>query len=284
MAGRVAAQATAEDSARARAAAAAVLDSLGLDSLSQDTGLVDTARRRVPRADSILLSYHPDTTKVRTPLLKADQPRLLTVGPAYHWNRDELFASGALTLADLLDRIPGFAAFSAGWISTPMMGSYLGDPARVRIFYDGVELDPLDPGMRGLQDFASIDLWTLEEVSVERGASELRVYLRSWTVDHTTPYTRADVLTGNNETNLYRAFLEAKNRWLAGVSEAAEGHIETGLLAPDAAAALKQDPFPYGVVANRHVLETIARYSNEQGLTPRILALEEIFPAATLSL
>lgn len=84
--------------------------------------------------------------------------------------------------------------------------------------------------------------------------------------------------------NLYRAFLEAKNRWLAGVTEAAEGHIETGILSPEGAAALKQDPFPYGVVANRHVLETIARYSNEQGLTPRILALEEIFPAATLSL
>ena len=84
--------------------------------------------------------------------------------------------------------------------------------------------------------------------------------------------------------NLYRAFLEAKNRWLAGVSEAAEAHLETGLLPPDAVAALRKDPFPYGIVDNRLVLETIARYSHEQGLTPRVMTLEEIFPAATLSL
>jgi 4,5-dihydroxyphthalate decarboxylase len=84
--------------------------------------------------------------------------------------------------------------------------------------------------------------------------------------------------------NLYRAFLEAKNRWLAGVSEAAEAHIDTGILAPDAGAALKKDPYPYGVVANRMVLETIARYSHEQGLTPRVLSLDEIFPPSTLAL
>jgi len=84
--------------------------------------------------------------------------------------------------------------------------------------------------------------------------------------------------------NLYRAFREAKDRWLAGVSEAAEAHLETGILPPEAASALHRDPFPYGVVGNRLVLETIARYSHEQGLTPRVLALEEIFPPSMLAL
>ena len=84
--------------------------------------------------------------------------------------------------------------------------------------------------------------------------------------------------------NIYRAFLEAKNRWLVGVSDAAEAHLDTGILAPEEGAALRRDPYPYGVVANRDVLETIARYSHEQGLTPRVLPLAEIFPPATLSL
>src|SRR5579875_123417 len=84
--------------------------------------------------------------------------------------------------------------------------------------------------------------------------------------------------------NIYRAFLEGKDRWLAGVSEAAEAHLETGILPPENGALLKKDPFPYGVVGNRHILETIARYSHEQGLTPRVLSLDEIFPPATLSL
>ena len=84
--------------------------------------------------------------------------------------------------------------------------------------------------------------------------------------------------------NIYRAFLEAKNKWLASVFDAAEAHLDTGILAPEAGAALQRDPYPYGVVANRLVLETICRYSHEQGLTPRVLSLEEIFPPATLSL
>ena len=48
-----------------------------------------------------------------------------------------------------------------------MVGSYMGNPGRIRVFYDGLELDPLDPGMRGMQDFASIELWTLN--NVQRG-------------------------------------------------------------------------------------------------------------------
>jgi hypothetical protein len=35
----------------------------------------------------------------------------------------------------------------------------------------------------------------------------------------------------------------------------------------------------HGIKANREVLDTAARYSHEQGLTPRLLALEEIFAA-----
>jgi 4,5-dihydroxyphthalate decarboxylase len=84
--------------------------------------------------------------------------------------------------------------------------------------------------------------------------------------------------------NLYNAFLAAKDRWLASVSEAAQSHLLLGLLPPEAGAALRTDPFPYGVVANRKVLETIAQYSHEQGLTPRMLRLDEIFPANTLAL
>ena len=84
--------------------------------------------------------------------------------------------------------------------------------------------------------------------------------------------------------NLYNAFLAAKDRWLAAVGEAVQSHLLLGLLPQEAAAALRQDPFPYGVVANRKVLEAIAQYSHEQGLTPRMLSLDEVFPANTLAL
>ncbi len=84
--------------------------------------------------------------------------------------------------------------------------------------------------------------------------------------------------------NLYNAFRAAKDRWLARVSEAVQSHVQLGMLAPEAAAGLLGDPFPYGVAANRRVLETIAAYSHEQGLTPRTLPLDAIFPPNTLAL
>lgn len=46
----------------------------------------------------------------------------------------------------------------------------------------------------------------------------------------------------------------------------------------------EQFPMPYGVRVNRDVLETIARYLYEQGLTERVIRLEEIFAESTLDL
>jgi 4,5-dihydroxyphthalate decarboxylase len=45
-----------------------------------------------------------------------------------------------------------------------------------------------------------------------------------------------------------------------------------------------EDPFPYGVKANRPMLQTIIDYSHEQGLTREKLKLEELFAPSTLDL
>lgn len=42
------------------------------------------------------------------------------------------------------------------------------------------------------------------------------------------------------------------------------------------------DPFPFGIRANRAMLETMTQYSHEQGLTPRKLKIEELFAEETL--
>jgi 4,5-dihydroxyphthalate decarboxylase len=57
-----------------------------------------------------------------------------------------------------------------------------------------------------------------------------------------------------------------------------------GLLGPDARKALSIDPYLYGVKSTRKVLETVAHYSHEQGLTPRVMPLDEIFAPSTLDL
>jgi len=84
--------------------------------------------------------------------------------------------------------------------------------------------------------------------------------------------------------NIYSAFVRAKEAGYARLRQLAEGHTATGLLPRDAAKALNQDPYLYGVKGNRKVLETIAAYSHEQGLTSREVPLDEVFAAATMDL
>ena len=49
------------------------------------------------------------------------------------------------------------------------------------------------------------------------------------------------------------------------------------------APAERQPPMPVAQI-KAHVLETITRYSHEQGLTPRVIGLDEIFAPSTLEL
>lgn len=143
---------------------------------------------------------------IKAPLAHAELPRVAGGPIEYHWNRDSIFSSGALTLLELLGEIPGVTTFRSGWLGSPQFVAYMGNAGRIRVFYDGVEIDPLDPRNGGVLEMATVPLWSLEEVLVERGSDELRVYLRSWSVNRTTTNTRIDVTTGDLGTNLYHAF------------------------------------------------------------------------------
>jgi hypothetical protein len=151
----------------------------------------------------------PDTVRrdtIKPPIGRFSDPALYEIGPQYEWNRAQLFATGSLTVVDLLDRIPGVVTFRSGWLATPQTATYDADFQRVRVFYDGIEIDDLDSRTGGVLDLSTVQLWSLEHLSIERSAGELRIYMRSWRADNTDPYTRVDIATGNENTNLYRAF------------------------------------------------------------------------------
>jgi hypothetical protein len=164
--------------------------------------------------DSVsVLGLHPGDTAtkipkdtIKAPIAHAELPPVLGVGEQFTWTRDNMFATGAVTLLQLLEFVPGVTTFTTGNIASPQFAAYAGNPGRVRIFLDGMELDNLDPRAGGALDLAELQLWSLEQVTIERGADELRVYCRSWSVQRTTTSTRIDVLTGDQRTNLYRAF------------------------------------------------------------------------------
>ena len=146
----------------------------------------------------------PDTIKPR--FARSTDARTSDIGSQYSWNREELFGSGALNLAELLERIPGTTSFRSGWVNSQKFVAVNGQADAVRVFYDGLELDNLSSRTAPLLDLNTIQLWTLENVTVERLGGELRVHLRSWQADRRLPSTRVDVSTGDEDTNFYRGF------------------------------------------------------------------------------
>lgn len=163
--------------------------------------------------DSTAAPITSDTTRVRrrivrdtikAPLAKSELPR--NADDRWHWSGEALRAAGAMTLADLIDKVPGATGFRANWIPGAQFVAYNGDAGRIRVFLDGIELDAFDPRNGDMQDLSVLPMWQLEEVSIERAAGELRVHLRSWRVDHVAPFTRTDITTGSDHANLYRGY------------------------------------------------------------------------------
>jgi 4,5-dihydroxyphthalate decarboxylase len=77
--------------------------------------------------------------------------------------------------------------------------------------------------------------------------------------------------------NILKAFNEANDIVDAERREHAAYHFETGLVPPDYRKALAVRLVNFGLKANRTTLELAAKYSNQQGLTPRIMKMEELF-------
>jgi len=77
--------------------------------------------------------------------------------------------------------------------------------------------------------------------------------------------------------NLLKAFNQANDIADAERREHAAYHLETGLVPPQYRAGLAKRIIAHGLRANRETLETAARYSNQQGLTPRVMPMDELF-------
>jgi 4,5-dihydroxyphthalate decarboxylase len=84
--------------------------------------------------------------------------------------------------------------------------------------------------------------------------------------------------------NIYNAFAEARANVIRARDTALHRHFEPGLISDDVRRALATDPMAYGVKGNRKVIETITQYVQEQGLSGRRVALEEMFAPSTIDL
>jgi 4,5-dihydroxyphthalate decarboxylase len=78
--------------------------------------------------------------------------------------------------------------------------------------------------------------------------------------------------------NLIKAFNRANEIADQRRVEYVADHLAAGLLSGDARTTLLH----HGVKSNRKVIETIAQYSLEQGLTPRLLEVEELYAPSAM--
>ena len=173
----------------------------------------------VPRPDSLAV---PDTLVVADTLAPRDTivaipadsvpprdlPRFVVVPPSgwatavWAWNRDSFMGTRDLTLLELLEQIPGLVPIRGGDYGAPEAASALTMAAgRVRVFWDGFEMTPLDGGVL---DLAMFGLGGLEEVRVERGPGELRIRIESMIARDPRPFSLVEAGTGDTDTNFFR--------------------------------------------------------------------------------
>jgi 4,5-dihydroxyphthalate decarboxylase len=79
--------------------------------------------------------------------------------------------------------------------------------------------------------------------------------------------------------NIIKAFDQANDIVDAERREHVAYHLETGLVPSDYGKALAARIIKHGLKANRATLEIAAKYSNQQGLTQRVMTMDELFAA-----
>ena len=150
---------------------------------------------------------------------------------------------------------------------------------------DATLLYLVDPN---LVDRSTADLWNHPDIKFlfpDRKAEGARYYKATglYPINHGMVVRRSIV---DQEPwvmlNLLTAFQNAAKVADQRRVEQASYHAEAGLISPEAAEALKQPMVTHGITANRKVLETATQYSFEQGLTPKLAKLEDIFGASTM--
>lgn len=67
-------------------------------------------------------------------------------------------------------------------------------------------------------------------------------------------------------------------------AETMQSYFDTGLIDAAGESVLAGDPKAYGMKASRVVIDTIAQYVYEQGLTDRKVGVEDLFAPSTLEI
>src|SRR5712671_2849185 len=140
---------------------------------------------------------------------------------------------------------------------------------------------------KNLVDRSTVDVSSVtHDLSPDPAAEGRRFYAKTglYPINHTV-VVRRELLEKHPwiALNLYSAFVAAKEEIARYGQSYLQWYFEAGLLDGNVKRTLAEhDPLAYGFKASRPVLETIAQYVHEQGLSARRVELKEIFAPSTL--
>ncbi|HEV7589923.1 MAG TPA: Plug domain-containing protein, partial [Longimicrobium sp.] len=107
-----------------------------------------------------------------------------------------------LSLADLLDRIPGLVLTRSGGFGRPLgVSPFAAGGGRFRVYLDGYELRPLGSSIPDLQ---RIPMVNLQSVRIQRGLEEIRVDLTSLRLADARPLALIEGMDGDLATRALR--------------------------------------------------------------------------------
>jgi hypothetical protein len=168
----------------------------------------DTTRAAAERDSLIRVDSMRVADAVRDSLRRAfpDLPQAGTPGFAagvWEWDRAAILREAAITVGDLLRRIPGMTALRAGGYVQPEAVTAFGQTrGRIEFELDGYVLDPLQAST---YDVAAIEMINITSLRVERRLDVTRVRITTATPTLGTPYTRIEAATGEPDMNAFRA-------------------------------------------------------------------------------
>ncbi len=126
--------------------------------------------------------------------------------------RDSIDWAGALTLSDLLARVPGSYVLRTGGVGRPEPLNFAGrGAASLEIVLDGLPYQPVGPDSIAI-DPSDIPLGLIDRVEIERWPSMLRVYLYTRAHDRLAARSNIVLAAGPDKLAHYEAFLERRFR------------------------------------------------------------------------
>ena len=171
--------------------------SLSGDTLNIEIQIVDSDSL-LPSSDSVIevVNILPQIPDLFTPSFQAG---------IWHWNREAMLSSNALTLAELVELTPGIVSLRGGDYGTPQTAVSFGlASGNIKIYWDGIEWIPLDTGV---PDLSRVTLTGIKEVRIERRMTGLKIELFNLDPTESIPETVIQVGTGDLRTNFLRAEL-----------------------------------------------------------------------------